>query len=86
MCAPALCPLAEGCLGDDVAENTPFRCSCCVGPQDEMGQMLNVLSVWASDVEARFSVTVSWELAISVLDEDIGWWRRCFSTCTPVPE
>lgn len=42
MCTADLHPLAEECLGDEVAENTPCRCLCCVGPQDEMGQMLNV--------------------------------------------
>lgn len=42
MCAPDLHPLAEELLGDVVAENTLFRRLCCVGPQDEMRQMLNV--------------------------------------------
>lgn len=33
----------------------------------------------ASDVDIYFSVTVSWELTTSGLDEGIDLWKRCFS-------
>lgn len=75
MCARALHPLAEMCLGYGVAKNTLFYYLDCSGPQGKMVQMLNGCIRRLQILKHLFLVILFFEISLAQFwPEALAYW------------